>query len=87
MRIIFDILIFATALLTPFWLFVSVAILGVFFIPKWYEVVVVFAFFDLLFRGDPFFTSPLHMVPLALYALLFIQCGELLRKRVRENVV
>lgn len=86
MRIIYDIILFIAVLLSPFWLLVSLAILGIVLFPKWYEVIAFFALFDLLFRGDPSFSTYALMVPLALYALLALLCAELVRKRIRENV-
>ena len=86
MRIIYDIILFVAVLFSPFWLIIGLAILGIILFPKWYEVIAVFAFFDLLFRGDPSFSTPILMVPLALYALFVLLCAELVRKRIREHV-
>ena len=86
MRIIYDIILFVAVLFSPFWLLVLLAILGIIMFPKWYEFIAIFALFDLLYRGDPTFSTHILMVPLALYALFALLCVELVRKRIRKNV-
>ena len=84
LRTVFDLTLFVGLFIFPFWLFVSVAIVGLIIIPYYFEFLIAFASLELLYRGDVITHYGLY---LALGAVALFIIMQALRIFIRERAM
>lgn len=84
LRTIFDLALFVGLFFFPFWLFASIAILGLIIIPYFFEFLIAFASLELLYRGA---TMTHYSMYLALGAVALFFIMQVLRIFIRERAL
>ncbi len=84
LRTIFDIALFVGLFIFPFWLFASIAILGLIIVPYFFEFLIAFASLELLYRGA---TMTHHAIYLALGAVVLFIVMQAVRIFIRERAM
>lgn len=84
LRTTFDLALFVGLFIFPFWLFASVAILGLIIVPYFFEFLIAFASLELLYRG----TIVTHYsIYLTLGVVIFFIIVQALRIFIRERAM
>ncbi len=84
LRTVLDLSLFVGLFIFPFWLFASIAILGLVIIPYFFEFLIAFASLELLYRGA---LMTHHALYLALGALVLFIVMQALRMFIRERAM
>lgn len=74
-RTVYDIALFASLFIAPFWCTLLIAALGIFIFPRYVEAIALFVIVDLIFHAPTSTmraTNSAIMVPLSLYAFLAV---------------
>jgi hypothetical protein len=88
MRIFLDIIFFFSIVALPIWCTGIIVLIGLYRVPRWYEAICGAFVIDLMYRAPTYATAPIiSHVPLALMMLAALLAIEVLRTRVRENIL
>ena len=82
LRTTFDLALFVGLFIFPFWLFASIAFIGLVFVPYFFEFLIAFASLELLYRGA---TVTHYSIYLALSAIALFILMQALRIFIRER--
>lgn len=84
LRTLFDLTLFVGLYFFPFWIFASIALLGLIIIPYFFEFLIAFASLELLYRGAAL-THDAIFLALGAVALFIIM--QALRVFIRERAM
>ncbi len=84
LRTVIDLALFVGLFIFPFWLFASMAILGLVIVPYFFEFLVALASLELLYRGA---VVTHYAIYLALGAVAFFIIMQALRIFIRERAI
>jgi hypothetical protein len=81
MRVVFDIVLFLSLFIVPWWLSLSVALVGVFFFSRFYEIIIAGVVVDILY-GVPQASFFGFQYISSIVTVLFFIGGEYIKKRM-----